>query len=227
MPQSGFEDGFAVSTSGSLDSWVKEIHAKVPGAIEGYIYDQVKLVIKDFFQRTKAWRTFLGPFSLPANEQVLCLNPVDAYSNVIQVLSVTRNGSTLSQIDLRALPRLFNTDTTGDKTPSRFYLDPYHTIKFWPIPVVDVDDIYVTVALIPRLRADNRIPEWIIDQHYEVIKAGVLQRLYQEPDKSYSNSASAEYWGKKFRSEMARSRSVAAQGYGESPQAWSYPQWNI
>jgi hypothetical protein len=226
MPQSGFEDGFAISTSGSLDVWVKEIHAKVPGAVEEYIYDQVKLVLKDFFQRTKAWRTFLGPLSASANDGTICLNPVDAYSNAILVLEVTRNTSPLSQLDMRSLPRLFATEN-DNRNPSRFYLDPYHTIKFFPVPTIDVDDIYVTVALTPRLRADNRIAEWIIDQHYEAIKAGTLQRLYEEPDKFYSNVTSAEFWGKKYRSEMARSRSAAAQGYGETAQPWGFPQWNM
>jgi len=226
MPQSGFEDGFAVTTSGSLDTWVKEIYAKVPGAIEGYIYDQLKLVVKDFFQRTKSWRTFLGPLSTSANDGTICLNPVDAYSNVIQVLDVTRNNMSMSITDVRGLSRLLANEN-DNRNPSRFYLDPYHTIKIWPVPTVDIEDIYVTAALTPRLRADNRIPEWIVEQCYEVIKAGTLQRLYEEPDKTYSNVAKAEYWGKRYRSEMARSRSVAAQGYGESAQPWGFPQWNM
>ncbi len=226
MPQSGFEDGFTLTTSGSLDTWVKEIHAKVPGAVEGYIYDQLKLVIKDFFQRTKAWRTFIGPLTAPGNDGVICLNPVDAYSNVIQVLEVVRNRSALSQLDFKSLAHFVNPDT-DTSTPSRYYLEPYHTINIWPVPSVDIDEVYVTVALTPRLQADNRIPEWIVDQCYEVIKAGTLQRLYEEPDKSYSNVAKSEYWGKKYRSEMARSRSVAAQGYGESPQSWGFNRWNM
>lgn len=225
MPQSGFEDGFTITTSGSLDTWVKEIVAKVPGAIEGYIYDQLKLTISDFFQRTKAWRTNIGPLTATANDGTLCLNPVDAYSNVIQILSVTSNTRTLQQTDLRVITRL-TSNTTSVKAPGRFYLEPYHTIHLFPVPTQDVEDIYVTAALTPRLRADNRIPQEIIDQHYEVIKAGVLQRLYQEPDKLYSNVAHAEYWGKKYRSEMARSRSAALQGYGETPQPWAFPSWN-
>src|SRR5210317_2047286 len=106
MPQSGFEEGFTVTTSGSLDTWVKEIHAKAPGAVEEYLYDQVKLVLKDFFQRTKSWRVFLGPMTASANDGTICLNPVDAYSNVIQVLNVVRNGSKLHQTDIRLLPSL-------------------------------------------------------------------------------------------------------------------------
>lgn len=226
MPQSGFEDGFAVTTSGSLDTWVKEIHAKVPGAVEGYIYEQLKLTIKDFFQRTKAWRRNIGPFTAPANDGVICLNPVDAYANVILVMEVTRNLSALAQIDLRGIPRLVTPGQTT-ATPGRFYLDPYHTINLHPVPSVDIDDVYVTVALTPRLRADNRILQEHIDQHYEAIKAGCLQRLYEEPDKFYSNSTSADYWGKKYRSEMVRSRTAAAQGYGESAQPWGFNQWNM
>ena len=226
MPQSGFEDGFAVTTAGSLDTWVKEIHAKVPGVVEEYIYDQLKLVISDFFQRTKSWRALLGPFTIDANDGALCLNPVDAYSKVIQVLGVVRKGSPLAQVDIRSLPQLFATETTTP-TPSRFYLEPYHTIKLYPVPSIDVEEVYVSAALTPRLRADNRISDWVVEQCYEAIKAGTLQRLHEEPDKLYSNVAKAEYWCKKYRSEMARSRSVAAQGYGETPQPWGFPRWNM
>lgn len=226
MPQSGFEDGFTVTTGGSLDTWVKEVHAKVPGAVEGYIYDQLKLVVKDFFQRTKAWRAFLGPFTALANDGLLGLNPVDAHSNVIQVLGVVRNGSNLHQIGVREAP-LFLATTQNVKTPSRFYLEPYHSIHLWPVPDVDIDDLYVTAALTPRLHTDNRIPEWIVDQCYEAILAGTFQRLYQEPDKFYSNTATAEFWGKKYRSELTRSRAVASQGYGETAQPWGFNRWNM
>lgn len=224
MPQSGFEDGFTVATSGSLDEWVKEIHAKVPGAVEGYIYDQVKLVIKDFFQRTKAERRFLGPLTLSANDGTYCLNPVDAYWNVIMVMQVVRNGSALTQVDKKALPRYFANETNS-RNPSRYYLDPYHTIKMWPVPIADVEEVYVTVAVTPRLRSDNRISQDVIDQHYEAIKAGTLQRLYEEPGKIYTNTTSADYWGKKYRSELTRSRSAANTEYGESPQPWAFNRW--
>ena len=226
MPQSGFEEGLTVATSGSLDEWVKEIHAKVPGAIEEYIYDQLKLVIKDFFQRTKSWRAHLGPFTSPANDGTLCLNPVDAYSNVIQVLNVVRNGSILAHIDEKSVPFLLSTET-NNRNPSRYYLEPYDTIVFTPTPVEDVEEIYVTAALTPRLRADNRIPQWIIDQHYEAIKAGVLNRLYEEPGKIYTNNNASELWGRRYRSEMVRSRSTAIKNYGEMSGPWSFNRWNM
>ena len=226
MPQSGFEDGFTVATSGSLDEWVKEIHAKVPGAIEGYIYDQVKLVLKDFFQRTKSWRTNIGPLTAQANDGELCLNPVDSWSDVIEVLQIARNGSVLVPIGHKA-ERVVLRNETNTRNPSRYYLEPYHTVHLVPTPVSDVEDIYVTAALTPRLRSDNRIDQWIIDQHYEVIKAGTLQRLYEEPGKVYTNTNSAEYWGKKYRSELARSTTAAHQNYSERPQPWGFNRFNM
>jgi hypothetical protein len=224
MPQSGFEEGFTVATSGSLDEWVKEIHAKVPGVIEGYIYDQLKLVIKDFFQRTKSWRAYLGPFIAPANDGVVCMNPVDAHSTVIQILSVFRNGAQLTHIDEKTVPVTSRTETNS-RNPSRYYLSPYDTIILNPTPAEDVEDLYVVAALTPRLRADNVLPQWIIDQHYEAIKAGLLSRLYEEPGKIYTNTVSAELWGKRYRAELVRSRSVGIKNYGEQSGPWSYNQW--
>lgn len=224
MPQSSFEDGFTVASSGSLDIWVEEVHPKVPGAIEGYIYDQLKLVIKDFFKRTKAWRTALGPFDILADDGTIALNPVDSVSAVIQVITVTKNGTPMVPTSITAVPRILITETNS-KTPSRYFVEPYDVVRMLPIPVVDVEDFIVVVALTPRLRDDNRIEQWIIDMHYESILAGVLQRLYNEPGKVYTNAGQAEYWGRKYRSEIARARSVAAQNYKEGPQPWSYPTW--
>ena len=225
MPQSGFEDGFTPASSGSLDAWVKEVFTKVPGAIEGYIYDQVKLVISDFFKRTKAWRNFFGPYTALADDGIISLNPIDANTNVIQVLAVARNGIPFANTTPVAVPRTLITQLTSSVSSS-YYVEPYHTIHLVPIPVKDVEDIFVTAALTPRLREDNRIDQWIIDQHYEAILAGTFQRLYQEPNKVYSNVTSAEYWGKRYRSEMTTARSNAMNNYKESPQPWSYPTWS-
>ena len=225
MPQSGFEDGFTVASSGSLDTWVKEIFAKVPSAVEGYIYDQVKLVIADFYKSTKSWRNFFGPYTALANDGTICLNPIDAKTNVIQVLAVARNGIPLANTSPVAVPRTLITQLTSS-TSSSYYVEPYHTIHLVPIPTKDVEDIFVTAALTPRLRADNRIDQWVIDQHYEAILAGTLQRLYQEPGKVYSNVTSAEYWGRKYRYEKTVERSNAMNNYKESPQPWVYPTWS-
>lgn len=225
MPQSGFEDGFTVASSGSLDTWVREVFPKVPGAIEGYIYDQLKLVIKDFFKRTKAWRTSLGPYSILADDGTIALNPVDANSNVIQVISVTKNGTPMVPTSITDVPKIL-INQRNSKTPSRYYVEPYDIIHMLPIPTVDVDGFLVVAALTPRLRDDNRIEQWIIDMHYESIIAGVLHRLYNEPGKVYTNALQAAYWGSKYRSEMARARSIAAQNYKEGPQPWAFPSWS-
>ena len=225
MPQSGFEEGFTVASSGSLDTWVKEIHPKVPGAIEGYIYDQLKLVISDFFKRTKAWRTIFGPYTVLAGDGTICLNPIDAKTNVIQVISVTKNGTPMVPTSITDVPRIIITETNS-KTPSRYYVEPYDTVHVLPVPTLDVEEFMVVAALTPRIYDDNRIDQWIIDMHYESIIAGVLQRLYQEPGKVYTNVKQGQYWGAKYRSEMARARSIAAQNYKEGPQPWSFPSWS-
>lgn len=224
MPQSGFEEGFTVSTSGSLDTWVKEIFAKVPGTVEGYIYDQLKLVAKDFFQRSKTWRATSGPFDILAGDGTHCLNPYDGYSKVIQVLHVYRNGTSFSPIPLTKVRRSWN---STNSTPRTYYVDPYDTIVLDPTPSEIVDDMYADVVLTPRIHSDNRIAEWIEDQCYEALLAGTLHRLYQEPGKVYTNNNAAEFWGKKYRAEITRARSAGIHNYKQGTTTWSYNRWNM
>ncbi|MBW2451760.1 MAG: hypothetical protein JRF07_05325 [Deltaproteobacteria bacterium] len=224
MPQSGFEEGFTTSASGSLDTWVKEIHAKVPGAVEGYIYDQLKLVIKDFFQRTGAWRTVVGPFTILGGDGTYKINPYDGVSNAIQVLSLYRNGTHYTPVPVT---KIRETNTSGTTNPRTYYVNPYDTIVLTPTPTEDVEDLYADVLLTPRLLVNNRIPEWIVEQCYEAILAGTLHRLYQEPDKVYSSETKGEYWGQKYRSELNRSRTVAQHNYKASPMPWSFNYWNM
>jgi hypothetical protein len=223
MPQSGFEEGFTTSASGSLDTWVKEIHAKVPGAVEGYIYDQLKLTVSDFFQRTKSWQTVAGPFTILGGDGTYCMNPYDGISKVIQILDLYRKGTNYTPVHVT---KIRETNTSGTTNPRTYYVDPYDTIVLTPTNTQDIDDLYANVALTPRLLTNNRIPQWIVDQCYEAILSSTLQRLYQEPDKVYSNTTSAEYWGKKYRSELARSRIVGSQNYKSGPTPWAYPQWS-
>ena len=185
----------------------------------------MKLVISDFFKRTKSWRNFFGPYTALADDGIIGLNPMDANTNVIRVLAVAHNGVPLANTTPVAVPRTLITNLTSSVSSS-YYVEPYHTIHLVPIPAKDVENIYVTAALTPRLRDDNRIDQWVIDQHYEAIKAGVLQRLYEEPGKVYSNVKSAVYWGAKYRSEMVTARSNAMNNYKESPQPWSFPTWS-
>lgn len=213
--QDGFEEGFEIATEASLDVLCAEVYAKMPGAVEGYIYDQIKLVVKDFFNRSKTWRRALGPFTVGAEQTTLGLNPVDSRTNVIQVFSLSRNGL--------PLPRaLANAEARVVDGISRWYVDPYHTVYFTPAPSQDLEDVYVSAALTPRLLDDNILQQWILDKHYEALLAGTLQRLFQEQGKPYANVTQAEYWGKRYRSELALATSAGIANHG-STQPWCYP----
>ena len=224
MPQSGFEAGFQVKDTASLDVWVKELSPKMPGAVEGYIYDQLKLTLADMFRRTKSWREFLGPFTLTSGNNKISLNPVDSKVNVIQVLGISINGSPLMPSSDSALSLQFSGSTTQEGTPNRYYVRPYHTVFFSPTPAATVSNIYVDVALTPRFNNCNNIDQWVIDQHYEVVKAGVLERMYNEPNRPYTNTKQGEFWGMRYRSDMASIRAAGDQNFKQGPHPWAFPR---
>jgi hypothetical protein len=224
MPQSGFEEATTVRSSGSLDVWVKELAPKLPGAAEGYIYDQLKVVISDFFRRTKCWRETLGPYDLIAGENEIGLNPVDASTQVIQVLEVRVNGRLMAPVqDAASELRLDADGSVSQGTARAYYVRPYDCVYLVPIPDTAQDQIYVTAVLTPRISSRNAIDQWIIDQHYEVIKAGVLERMYNEPSKNYTNTKQGEIWGARYRSDMSAARAQGSQNYKAGPHTWTYP----
>lgn len=221
MPQSGLEEGITVASSGSLDPWVKVVFGKVPGAVEGYIYDQVVLVLRDFFQRTKAWRTVEGPFIIPANDGKYQFNPYDGTANVSKILRVYANGTDLVPIQITKIQASIE---GSSNVPLYYYVEPYDTIVLSPVNNQAVTNVYADLALVPRIDCDNRIPYWIEDQFFEAILAGALFRLYSEPEKVYTNVNASEYWGKRYRSEITRARANSILNYKHGPAPWNFPR---
>lgn len=221
MPQSGLEEGITVADTGSLDRWVKEVFAKVPGVVEGYVYDQTKLVMRDFFQRTKAWRTVEGPFVIPANDGTYQFNPYDGSANVSKILRVYRNGTDFVPIEITKIQASIE---GSSNVPLYYYVEPYDTIVLSPVNNQALTNVYADIALVPSIDCDNRLPSWIEDQFYEAILAGTLHRLYSEPEKVYTNVTSAEYWGKRYRSEMVRARANSNLNYKHGPAPWNFPR---
>lgn len=61
---------------------------------------------------------------------------------------------------------------------------------------------------------------------FEVIKDGVLYRLFKQPAKPWSSPQLAEYHGKEYRAGIARARATAQAGYNGDPGGrWAFPQF--
>lgn len=219
--QTDYPTGFTRETCpGSLNAIVEEALAKLPGAIDSYVIAQAKRAADQFFRRSLCWRSTIGPFSLAVGQDVLYINPADGYSRVCMIFDVTIDGQPL----LAASNRQAAFNTSGGELSTAFYTDPPDVVHFVPTPGSATDDVRMNVALVP-IFSDESLPEWVIDQHYEGILAGVLSRLYGEPDKPYTSLSLFEFFSKRFRSEIAQARTVTDRGYVAGTLKVPFPPW--
>jgi len=68
-----------------------------------------------------------------------------------------------------------------------------------------------------------RIPDDIVDGHFDTILSGLLERMMLQPSKPYSNPQLASYHGHRFRQGMSAARAELAHGGVFGGQAWRFP----
>jgi hypothetical protein len=214
-----YVEGSGSSGDVKLDTWLRDLLPRTPGALRKVVKREVVLAAREFFEQTAAWRVVVGPKNLVANKKRYYMSPYDAYANVVQVFSVELNGSPLVPL----LRRPAGAEPTRDY-PSRFYMDSPDTVRLWPYPQNSMTNaLTFYVALAPK-QTVTHLPAVALSHWYDAILDGALGRLFTHPAKPYSNPAAAEYHLKRFRSAIGRvSGQAKASAAGAS--SWAFPKF--
>ena len=99
-------------------------------------------------------------------------------------------------------------------------------LRMGEAPTVAYDVVVTTVCTITDpIRNDKfpNMPEWLLDQHNDTIKHGIVGYMMLEPSKPYSNSSLATYYMRKFRNYIATARANVEAGHVTSQQNWTFP----
>jgi len=222
MPQTGYEDGTtAVKQAENLNKIVVEAAAKLPGAAESYIRTQLNRVVEDFFRKSTAWRVFTDPVTVTPTDLPIALNPYSGTARVINVLAVSIAGYPLSPlgIDSRVLIRAANTATR----PAGYYTNPFDTVYFSPTVTADVEDVVFTLALKPIPETD--VEDWVLDQFYEFLIAGLYSRMFSEKEKPYTDRTYAEQYGRRYFAGIAEAKALAEKNFTAGPSPWAFPRF--
>ena len=221
MPQPGYEQGLTDTTP--LKNYIAELTAKLPGATEGYIKDQLKIVISDFFRRSFAWRDIIGPKILLAGTNSISLQGLDPDYRVHSILDIFAGTRRLVPLGLDR--RLF-WNRSNAAHPMGYWTNPYDIVHFTVDEVTgadeNVEDIKFICALAPILDNDT-VPTWLYDQFYEAIIFGVLSRCYMEPDKTYTSLTTGRTFRKTFLAEIQNAKTTADKNFTQSTPPWQYP----
>lgn len=202
-----------------LQVWLRDILPRTPGLVRKVAARELVLTAREFFERSSAWRTMLGPVDLKSVKKRYSLSPVDAYSDVVQVLGVAFNGCPLKK--LVAQPAQFR---SADQ-PTHYWLESPDVVRLWPTATTTVEDaLTFYVALAPK-QTVSHLPRIAQTHFYEALFDGVLGRVMSHPAKPYTNPILAQYHLKRFRNAIGVYAGQAKQGFSPGAPSWSFPKF--
>lgn len=201
-----------------LDIWLQDMLTHTPGAIRKVVKRELILAAREFFEQSSCWRVVVGPKNLVANKKRYYMSPYDAYSDIVQVLSVELNG-----MPLRALLRRPAGTEPDASAPHSYFLEAPDAIRLWPMAnTSQTNALTFYVALTPK-QTVKHLPAMARSHWYDALLDGALGRIMAHPAKPYSDAVRSQYHLQRFRAAIGKYAGAAKQAGNEG--AWAYPRF--
>ena len=204
----------------TVDLWMKPLLARLSGATESTVRCELGAAIREFYLQSRAWREQIGPYNVYANNDLVWLNPVDAYSYVVWV-----RGAWLQDGDRRdylAASTFRDTRPTTGRPTAFSTPDPY-VLRLHPVPDTAMGAVlWIDAALAPAVDA-SRFPNIAATHHFDAILEGALARLLVIPNKPWTDPVLGMRYSQTFRRRCMEWRSISEQGYSHADQGWRFP----
>ncbi len=215
----------------SISDLLKDVLPELPGAVRSVAVREMRLTLREFFERTYAWTATVKDVTIPTGETAIQIDDSDSNTEVIGVLDVSSGEAGSGYTPLRALSvRPGDETTTTD--PYAWYVtsNPDEIVLFPYVTGTPTKDLTVTVALKPADSVDATtatLPRQITLKYYDAIIDGFLARMYAHPNKPYSAPMVAGQKRASFIAGCGRFAAQRRQGYNGS-QNWTFPSnWGI
>lgn len=217
----------AIEYTEVFDTILQDTIPELPGALRAVAKRELRLAMREFFEKSHAWTTTVEAIALPAGKTAVQIDDGDANTEIIAILKLSIGNDTDGYRELSPLPERPLGVETGDK-PSCWFTssNPDEFIQY-PYPSNAPTDVAVAdVALIPAFDTEL-LPRQITLKFYEAIVNGFLARMYNHPNKPYSAPSAAGGHRVAFMSAIGYYAAQRKQGYNGAPN-WRFPiGWSI
>lgn len=205
----------------TLDKWMQRLTVRFMSAPESLLRAELLDTIREFFKESNAWREQIGPYDIFANNDLIWLNPVDAYSEAVYVKRVWVQEEGKTPSFLQPLTMRYTEGTVN--TPTNYSLPDPYVIRLWPMPAVTMKSVLWVDAILCPLPDATRLPNIAMSHHFDAILYGAFARILAIPNKPWTDLMLSMRMSQIFRRDITRLRSQSDQGYTNADPGWKFP----
>lgn len=206
-----------------FDTILQDTIPELPGALRAVAKRELRLTLREFFEKSHAWTTRVEAIALPAGKVPVQVDDGDVNTEIIGLLRLSVGNDTDGYTEMMPMPEAPLNVFTADNNPYAWYTssNPDEFIQY-PYPNNAPTDVAIAdVALIPAFDTEL-LPRQITLKYYEAIVNGFLARMYSHPNKPYSAPAAAGGHRLAFVGAIGYYAAQRKQGYNGAPN-WRFP----
>lgn len=181
--------------------FMAEAATRIAGAPNDTLRQELMGAFREFYVTSGSYVVETVPTDIVANQAEYAL-PQPSASRILAVYAAE-----VDEVNVRF---------SGTRTPGTIKL----AITY---PENKVDALVGTVSIAPQ--DYSLVPEDSVIYDFDAILDGLCGRMYNMPDRPWSNSVQARYHLKRFRSGMAQARVRVRSKYTNADAGWRYPPW--
>lgn len=186
-----------------LDELYNDIQSELPGVEPTHGKRVTRQAVNRFLERSCVWRYPATPI---IDEQGIAKLEAPACSLIVSYRDLAWCGP------IEKRPIIKHTQT------------PYE-LQMAPL-VPDFELGWLSVTYILKMARDgDKIPDYILDSHYEAMRVAALSRLMLEPSKPYTEATMGAVYARQASALTAEAKDVAERQYGREESKWRYPRW--
>lgn len=196
-----------------------------PGAPDQLVKTQLGLVLREFYEKSTAYRKNVGPYLVQQGRPVVQLNPINQDERVQFVLNAflfPYQGANEPQ----PLAPLTRRPIGGSpQPPSTYYMETMDQMLLYPTPDQSYGKILWVYASVVPLSTAVILPDMAYTHHLDALQWGTLARLLTMAKKPWTDKQQAMMYDKKYRQEILTWRDVANRGYGPADTMVQFPRF--
>jgi hypothetical protein len=210
-----------------FDTILQDTIPELPGALRAVAKRELRLTLREFFEKSHAWVTTVEDIALPAGKTPVQIDDGDANTEIIGILRLSVGNDVDGYREMAPMAERPLRVETGKNASAWFASSNPDEFVQYPYPEnVPTDVAVADVALIPAFDTEL-LPRQITLKYYEAIVNGFLARMYNHPNKPYSAPAAAGGHRLSFVSQIGYYAAQRKQGYNGAPN-WRFPGgWRV